>query len=212
MPLNCEVYNPNQLEQLVPFLTQVPKWLILGGPADADEAQTAVRLWPEIRVLGAEPNPEMYDRQVLHDWPYAHVLLNKAFSDSIGYREMTFPVGSPRCSTFMEGRDGERNLVRTITIDAVVEYYGPVEDVLLWLDVEGHELEALHGAERLFSSGKVLAVNVEVIPERAEEMLDVERFMLRHGMLIAHLWNSGTHYDGDKLHHHHDRVYVRGEK
>src|SRR5690606_29154264 len=41
------IYCPDQLMNVVPFVTEAPTVVVIAGPADANEAQTAKAIWPE---------------------------------------------------------------------------------------------------------------------------------------------------------------------
>src|SRR5687767_10434949 len=84
-------YSPENLLQVVPFLKEPPKWLLLGGPADAKEAQTARELWPGVRVVGVEPNPAAVEWQRANGWPEDAPLVTAALWSSVG---QVVPLGS----------------------------------------------------------------------------------------------------------------------
>lgn len=197
-------YQPGQLLEVVPFLPGVPRWLILGGPADSDEAQTAVRLWPGLEILAIEPSPEMRAWQLAHGWPAGPERLLAAalwdVQDVVEFR----PAG--RRTSAVRPIEGEaRDFVGTLTLDYLDSLVGPFRDVLLWLDIEGAEWRALQGARQLFTDGKIIAVNLEVLPEeRPADLTAIEKFMAEQGLRCAHRWNSWDQ--------HHDRLYVRRKR
>jgi FkbM family methyltransferase len=204
-----EYYGAGQLRSVLPFLPAGwrPAWLLLGGPADGNEALTAREEWPGCRVLGVEPNPEAYEWQLANGWPRTEPLVNMALSDGRGRRvDISAPHGHLRSGTLEEdairGREGENVVtVSTTTLDRMNEVHGPFRDALLWLDVEGWELEACRGARKLFARGAVRAVNVEVQARRAEKNAELEALLARHGFVKRGRWN---HSDSCE-----DRVYVR---
>ncbi len=195
-------YNRDQLMTVVPYLPGPPKWFILGGPADANEAQTAKELWPDVKVLGVEPCDKMREWQWSHGWPKEGVMVPAALSDGWGWATMVVPEDNPRCSSLMSERPGRVVNVKTTTLDLLDEQVGPFEDVFLWLDIEGWESRALKGGERIFSGGKVYACNLEFIERRTTENSDAEAFLARHGFRLVHTWNQQPGLCED-------RVYVR---
>lgn len=139
--------NSGQLKGIVPFLKgRVPRWLILGGPADGDEAQTALALWPGIKVVAVEPNPEAVVWQRANGWPAEATLVEAALWYCEGTTQVLVPHGFLRSgSTNPErlrlNRDaepgwkvGEVADVPTVTLDRLSRRYGPFEEAVLWLD------------------------------------------------------------------------------
>ena len=199
------VYEPGQLAQIVPYLNKVPSWLILGGPADGDEAQTAVKIYPELRVVGIEPVEAYRHWQLENGWPCGAPLLAGALTDSDSPPLVSLyqPASNPRAASLMVERGGVVCQVSSVTIDQLDRLWGPFSDVLLWLDIEGYEVEALRGARELFKRQAVMAVNVEVIQRRAQATNALEAFFAEYNFRLAARWNQRD----DQFH---DRVYVRG--
>lgn len=165
-----DYYSPGQLETaLLPVLgSVVPKWLILGGPADANEAQTARRLWPDIKVIGVEPNREAVWWQFANGWPRDCLLFHQALCNRGGVvTEMAKSPGNLRIATLDLASAKHRpetinEHVMTVTLDWLDEQYGSFEDAVVWLDIEGSELKALQGASNLIASGRVILWNIEM--------------------------------------------------
>jgi FkbM family methyltransferase len=204
-----EYYGSGQLRSVLPFLPAGwrPAWLLLGGPADGNEALTAREEWPGCRVLGVEPNPEAYEWQLANGWPRTEPLVNMAMSDERG-RKMTMsaPFGQLRSGTLeadaLAARVGENTVeVTTTTLDRMDEVHGPFADALLWLDVEGWELEACRGARKLFARGAVRVANVEVQSRREDKNVQLEALLASYGFRQAGRWNHSESCE--------DRVYVR---
>lgn len=202
------VYSPGQFEQVIPHLPREPKWLILGGPADANEAQTARTKWPDIKVIGVEPNPEARDWQLSNGWPENSFLLPYALSDKNGFTEMVYAVGGLR-NARIDTVALELNRIKpeatfltvpTITLDMLESAHGPFEDAILWLDIECSEYPALLGGAKLLASGRVLLLNIEEMIDSCPDTPKIQPLLNGYGYKIVHEWNVSTTCR--------DRVYV----
>jgi FkbM family methyltransferase len=115
------------------------------------------------RVLALEPNP------LAREQLYANILLNgcdnvvvldMAASDESGHRVLTVPATPDSSWSSLETRTfepGEPLPVETTTIDAEVEARR-LRPSFIKIDVEGHELHVLAGAERTFESQRPLVL------------------------------------------------------
>lgn len=194
------IYNPGQFKVVFPHLKGVvPEWLVLGGPADANEAQTAVEEWSELKVIGVEPSAKMCEFQTAQGWP--GILVQKALSDAVGYRTIRIPKGLERCSTLLLDLPGELVGVETTTVDTLDGLYGPFRNCVLWLDIEGWEGKALEGARGLFEREDVLLVNLEWVYQLGENRRQIGKFMREYGFQLAETWD--VRYDLCE-----DRIYV----
>lgn len=200
-------YNPGQFERVVPFLPEPPQWLILGGPADGDEAQTAARLFPGLRVLGVEPLRDACDWQAQNGWPGE--LLRAALWSTTGKVQIMHGRGENalRQSYVTEGVGSE--YVKAVTLDQLDVDHGPFDKAVLWLDIEGAELEALRGGPRLLASGRVMLVNVEMSRERPKLAWEIHVLLKSHGFEFAHQWHWEVEPQDVSTAPYKDCVYVR---
>lgn len=74
-------YSDGQLSVIYPYLKTEPSWLLLGGPADANECQTARAKWPSIKVVGVDPNPKVLKFQAENGWPAGTPLIQACLYD-----------------------------------------------------------------------------------------------------------------------------------
>lgn len=203
-PTESVVYNPAQLKQVIRWLPSAPKWLLLGGPSNADEAQTAAGLWPEVRVLACEPSERL--RRWQETWgfprPPQGVLLPHALSDVVS-SAVFWPVDGPSGGAMVEqpGISLAPVKVLTTTLDQLEHERGPFVDALLWLDIEGHELPALRGGAELLRSGRVLLINVEVCDRTPENTTAISKLLTACGYALRDHWNNSGPY--------HDEVWTR---
>lgn len=200
-----DAYSPGNLANVVPFLERPPAWLLLGGPADAWEAQAARELWPEVKVIGVEPNMQAVDWQLRHGWPKKATLLWGALSDRDGeVVTVSHDPASMRSShTEPEGTAETRvtERVPAFTWDALDRVHGPFSDALLWMDIEGWELEAVQGAAGLLARGAFVLVNVEMQARVREKNVELDRMLTGAGYRAVYEWNASPACW--------DRVYVK---
>lgn len=198
-------YNAGQFRNLNRYLRFVPQWLLLGGPADADEAQTFVADYPSGNVIAVEPCRQMVEWQRANRFPSDGRLIHAALSDYVGSAELTVPQNEYRCSSIVNAaavlnREAKAaiELVPTVTLDALRQQYGPFPDAILWLDIEGAEPRALRGAANLLASGDVRLINVEVMFRDVETVgKEIDDLLMAAGYYNTDHWDvsSGNHYD-----------------
>lgn len=195
-------YNEGQFRVVKDFLPKPPDWLILGGPADANEAYQAKKMYPNIRIIGVEPVIENIQFQLAHGWPTDGVLLQAGLGAASGQSIIKIPEDK-RGASCLENRPGVPHSIKIVTIDFLNRLYGPIDNAVLWLDIEGWEYKALVGASGLFSSGKVSLVNVEILERLTEHTTQIEKFFQDFGFKLAHVWNEQPGLVQD-------RIYVKG--
>ena len=209
-------YSKDQLKVVLPFLDLVepgwtPKSLLLGGPADGNEAQCARELWPSVSVLGVEPNRAALDWQLEEgEWPSSARIIHRALSDKdrqlttvhvhLPSNERYLRVSSLDPAVFADFQF-VREGVTTATWDSLNNLFGPFDNALLWMDIEGWEYEACLGALNLIRNGAIRMINVEMqsLYAAKNERLD---YLLR-GLRFdpVHDWNASETCR--------DRIYVR---
>lgn len=203
---NPDFYGRDQFKNILPFIKGTPEWLILGGPASGNEAQYAASLWPNIKIVGVEPNPEARQWQWTHGrWSKDWHLLPVALADVSGKSSIRIPPGYLESASLdpvhVVGCDiQELSEVDTDTLDGIDKVYGPFNNGILWMDIEGYEYRALLGAKGLMERKAFLLINVEMLSRVTEVMTGVPRLMEEYGYVQVHEWNAS---EGCR-----DRVYV----
>jgi len=149
-----------------------PEWLIDLGPGPATgqtrvmgEAYGAKARWPDIKIIGVEPNPRRVRLQRRAHYPGA--LLKYAVTDQDD-QQITFHNKGNWSSIYAPHADDVKRhgsiTVDTITLDTLNEQHGPFTKAIIWADIQGAELSMLKGAKDLLQSGEVIAINLEVMP------------------------------------------------
>lgn len=187
-------YAHRQVENVFPYMDGVRQFL-LAGPADGDEAQILHAKYPDVKIWGFEPNVRWLRHQLEIGFP--GTLLNYALWHTPGILELQINPGEngDRSASVCRQRSGSIQRVEARTLDDLSAEYGPFEDALLWLDIEGAELGALRGAANLLS--RVLVLNVEIFADetgpgallRAHGFSEVKRWG-EHRQHGRHWWNA----------------------
>lgn len=180
-------YNPGQFNEIIPFVQKEPDWLILGGPADGDEAQCAVKQWPDLKVIGIEPVESNRQWQLNNGWP-GDLLLSNALSNIVSTEWMRLPE-DPRAASLLDNRPGRDVKVETITLDLLNEQHGSFKEAILWMDIEGWEYQALLGGRTLFEFKGVQIVNVEEIERLPDQAQLLQLYLTSYGFELVHTWN-----------------------
>lgn len=206
-------YNPGQFRNVVPFVTVPPKVLILAGPADGDEAQVAASLWPGLTVLGFEPYEPMRLWQMANGWPgNPESLMACALSDHAGTATMYLHADpeQQRGSSLEHPRGGGSVEVSTTTLDVIQDAYQfAPNSIMLWLDIEGHELEALRGGRAMLAVGAVSYVNVEILARKAGDGEKIHRLLTNAGLELVHVWNEQPGMVEDRFYRRREKVATR---
>jgi FkbM family methyltransferase len=95
---------------------------------------------------------------------------------------------------------GEMDVRRVVTVDQVrLDEALPDLDIdLLKLDLQGYELEALKGCEKLLDRVKTITTEVEFVPlyERQALFADIDAYLRNHGFRLLNLYELFTQPDG----------------
>jgi FkbM family methyltransferase len=181
-------YKPGQAAAIFPWWSDEARWFIVGGPADADEAQTVARAYPNVKCLGVEPNPDYVAYQKGLDFPGE--VLPYALWDTDGETlNLSVPTTNPRAGTVcrdMEGITLDTFKVQARTLDSLSDEFGPFDNCVLWIDVEFAEAQVLRGASRLLAEKKILLINLEAWDSTIKE---IEEILLPHGFEVVKEWS-----------------------
>ena len=191
------VYASGQVKNIFPYINFEPKWFLLGGPADGNEAQVFHEVYPDTKILGIEPNQEAFKFQT--DFGFPGTLLPNALSStncSGRFQPNTIRSGwivaqgkSPPTQT-----DAVDHPVEIITLDTLDREFGPFSEAILWIDIEEAEFKALEGANKLLQEKRIRLLNIEIIEPNLETNHELERFIQylgEFGYKKVGEWNAG---------------------
>jgi FkbM family methyltransferase len=179
------------------FLAREPAWFVDVGVGCGEEAETFKAALPKLKCLGLEPNGEMF-RASARTFP-GELLNHGAWSSA---KDMLLSDKGKQSDVF--GGVGTSVVLRPL--DELLKVRN-VTDAVLWLDVEGAELEALRGAKESLKS-RILAINAETRVQRKYArsccMSEVDSFLAAYGFAKVAVYNV---HGGDDPHE--DAVYVK---
>ena len=188
-----EIYAPGQAEVLFKFWPDKADWFIVGGPADGNEAQTIHERYPKVKCIGFEPNPVMFYKQSVLDFP-GQLHRYALWSHSTELRLNTPKEGdnadrmSSVCRNFRDKSILCSHKVSGRSLDSLSAELGPFTNMVLWLDIEFAELQALRGAVDLLQRGQILLVNLEAF---ANTLPGIECYLAQYGLQEVDRWNGG---------------------
>jgi FkbM family methyltransferase len=129
-----------------------------------EEIDVLHREWPDSRIIGYEPHPDIAGRASVGTYPGR--VVPKALGNSTGTAALRVKRRHKDGSSLLTF-DRSVEVGRIIDVPLVTlddEFSGhPDADTLLWLDCEGSELSVLRGG-RVFCRNVVDVINVEMTP------------------------------------------------
>ncbi len=141
------------------------------GPRQHNEAKSFKELWPEIDIIGLEPNTNTFiDRIVdypgkLYPWGIWSTSMIKEFKAVLkvsGKSSLLTPHKKWQGQWSYTPKECQNILISCITLDQLDKALNFPKDIFLWMDIEGSELEAIRGGSLLLSSGRVKWIDMEV--------------------------------------------------
>jgi len=170
------------------------------GAGPKEEWFAMLKKRPSLKVFGCEPDPRTY-AQIEEAfpgtlWPVAIAKTPEAALNLFGsYQETSRFVPRGGCYT-----NRETLTIEAWTLDEFDVRCGAPNGIILWMDIEGMELEALQTGTTLLMSGRVHVINVEarstpLAPGACTED-DVTQLLERCGYDLKKRYNNQhTHWD-----------------
>ena len=196
-PTQREIHRIKMETMVCKYLDSSCKAMYDIGVGPKTEYRNIQMMMPWIKLFGCEPDPRQYEaiKSQFHGplWPVAIST----------QPEVPLHLSSDLKQTacFPVDKNASVIPVKAWTLDYFDEEAGQPDGVLLWMDIEGMELDALQSGKQLLSSGRVHAINLEVRDDArgiegwctADE---VEAFLNQFGYVIEKEYNSQkTHWD-----------------
>jgi len=177
--------------------------ILEAGAFDGSETVLIKKKWPRSVIYSFEPVPEAYNwlskkTKNLNDiYCFGIALSNKTgyhkffLSEESNNRGVTFQSGSllaPK-DHFIYCPDivfKDSIIVPTITIDRWSELYGVPKIDMMWLDMQGMELDVLKASPNILSTVKVVYTEVEFseVYSGQGKYDEIKEFMQENGFLI----------------------------
>jgi len=142
------------------FIRGAPSALYDIGVGPKTEWQTLGRKYPAMRVFGCEPHPEQHETILKKGFPGP--LARVAIGQNEGPATLHVPTRDLKCCSLLSVPYADDVCeVEVWSLDRFDTNMGAPDRILLWLDIEGTELSALHSGARLLASGRVRWINLE---------------------------------------------------
>lgn len=166
------------------------------GNHPKNEAATLKAVYPKMSVYGCEPHRTTFDERRAD---YPGILISAAIRNYAGMTELFLPELSDMASVY--ARCTRSVSVPCITLDMFDAMCGQPRDVLLWMDIEGAELEAIEGGGNLLRSGRVKWINTELreqcLSDGESNAEQIEHALAGLGFVLQKKYsNQTTHQDG----------------
>jgi FkbM family methyltransferase len=151
-----------------------------------------------------EPNPKTFERLSGKRQEFSRVhdlhLHNVAASDAPGHLSFIDDASMSRVLS-TEGKRSDELTVQAITLDELAVSYQLNHISLLKIDVEGHELRVLDGAQKILKSQCVDFIYIEAGMERGSNELtyyrDIEDALTKHGYGIYRIYEQKNQWIDD---------------
>lgn len=172
------------------------------------EAEVIAETWPNIRIVGLEPNIGLFITR-RRNYPGEIYPWGLWSTSSIQKMFMTPSRGqSSVLPTIDKDKIFHEVFVSCTTLDSIDTAIQYPDDIFLWMDIEGAELEALKGGNKLLGSGRVKWIAVEVAhkPKRIGE--PTEKELTEH--LKQYNFIPSVRYEFGK--NTHNVLYIRKKK
>jgi len=131
------------------------------GVGSKTEWQTLGSIYPGMCIFGCEPDPVQFQRLLAQGLNIKPVAIGTD-------RSAVLHIPSDRMSSSLFSLEKlygnptvELKTVEMQTLDEFDDWAGKPHDILLWLDIEGSELDALRSGPNLLRSGRVKWLNLE---------------------------------------------------
>lgn len=185
------------------------------GVGPKTEYLTIIKKYPSLKFFGVEANPTIYKKILENNFP--GILFNKAIAQSglgtfVTYFTHKENLMASGLIPYDWAKDGEQYQVEAMTLDEFDNLNQTQENILLWMDIEGYELNALKSGKNLISSGRVKILNLEVRSEWNGKKNGCTEFQIDN-YLNSVGYEKKFVYNHYPLSHHHDAIYVlKGHK
>lgn len=174
------------------------------GQRPHDEANYLKTKIENLNVFGVEANIDVYnDRKV----DYIGKLLNVGIWSENCIKEFNMTKDQGQSSFLKENPDYfkkyklevfKKNDVQCITLDEFDEKNNVPDNILIWMDIEGAELEAFKGANKLLSSGRVKYIFMEITHDYSSRRFgepkkdEISNFLKKYNIIFLEKTFSGS--------------------
>lgn len=180
-----------------------PSLVFQAGVGLGGELTPMLKAWPDCRYVGCEPHPRIFENWVGR---YPGELHQLALGECAEIRSLNCKRGHMDGSSLFTFTEAEFDQVEVKQLP--LRNFGPQlkgEEVLLWLDCEGAELDVLRGAAPAIHSVKMVNVEMTGIPPALGwcSPLSVHRMLCELGFF--RMWQ----HTNRSVRGQYDAIYVR---
>jgi len=204
---NGQEINERFVSNLIP--TEKPPGVLYNiGVGPKTEAKTLKRVYPELEVFGCEPLLAHAADGVFDDFP--GMLLPIGLSQYGGTKIIHRDWDNIGSSSMLQLKTHTESIeVPTKTLEEFDGICGKPKRILLWMDIEGMELEVLKGGASVLASHRVRWINLEEQTSDSTKSgwplpAEIQRYLLDFGFVKIAEYNKHIG--------HQDVVYInKGE-
>ena len=157
----------------------------IGVGVNHQEIDVLSQEWQGVVWTGCEPHPDIYNS--MKD-TYPGVLHRVAIAGFNGHASLLSKRNHIDGSTLYPGEEqtGRQHRVAVRTLDSMFPPPQPDKRVLLWLDCEGCELEALQGGEKFVAGVDVMNIEMTACPPNPKwgGMVDIYNWLAQRGFYL----------------------------
>lgn len=193
----------NSFASLIPGRPQT--FVDMGVGYENSEAWACKSKWPKCRIIGFEACDTVYEK-IKSEYPGE--LLPYAVGESMGtisgfqYKQGGKYVDSWQPAPVSVLKGAQKNaavekVVTSVTMDHICTEYKITEPVILWVDIEGGELDMLRGASTVLSSGIISGMCIEIWSKQryqTHKLKDVVDLLSKYGYNLMK-----SHWDNDYI-------------
>ncbi len=210
--MGCKVL----IDSFLAFINKVkpdykPELILDVGSRDLEQSIEFTKVYPEARIIAFEPNPNMskYIASLIIDTPYDNIeFWRYALGKKEGLLNLHLP---PQNENF-----GAASLLKPIQGSQIVQNYStvpvrvrPFKDVateqnvdkvdILWMDVQGFELEVMEGMDHLLDTTDFIHMEAtqQAYYEGQPVVTDACKYLKDHGFIIGEFSTPNYHPYGE---------------
>lgn len=179
-------YCSRQVENIFPYCKPPIEYFIIGGPADGNEAQVFKEKFKETKIIGFEPCMKSYNFQIDNKFP--GILYNKALwhqdHEMLKLNTTNNDMRGMSLVNYPSAENGQ--ICEAFALDSLLKGYPDINNIVLWIDIEGSEFQCLSGAKRLIDERRIKLINIEMNSDNKDEIVKV---LNSHGFKLEKEWN-----------------------
>ena len=164
----------------------------VGIGRDHKETEVILEKWPDVKFFGTEPHPGLQEMLRKPKWLYPGEIYPVALRNFEGTAPFHTKSKHKSGSSFFPFDWHKPDeiygvvVVRVTTLDKLFSGGPGTGRVLLWIDCEGTELDALKGGEQFIKGVDVVHAEMTSNPKGPGwcKPADVHRWLLQHGFML----------------------------